>query len=356
MRVLHIVSHFNLGGAERVALNLAKSTNENITYYILEVVRGKGDYSDSFIDEMNQSHIKYFRSPIKHNKLAILLFPFWFILILRRIRPNVIHTHTEIPDLSVFLSYYLCYPCLKNVKFVRTIHNTKLWNKWDYIGEKVERFFLTKKANVAISLSTQQSYLQKYGNSPIVIFNGLECVQQEIFESIVKGKINILFAGRIEYQKGINELIEIIKALKDDKRYVFHIVGDGSLKKNMIHALNGQTNVFFYDPILGLSSFLFSFDFLLMPSNFEGLGLMSIEASLAKLPSIINSCPGLCETLPDNWPLKVSNNNIDKYLYLFKSVLPVVQRYKLGNEAYEFVKENFSLKTMRNKYESLYGK
>jgi len=356
MRVLHIVSHFDLGGAERVALNIAESSNKSVRYYMLEVVRGKGEFSSSFIDEMKSNHISYFRSPICNNKLAIVLFPFWFIFILWRIKPDVIHTHTEIPDLSIYWFYCWTRYLSPKVRFVRTIHNTELWNNWKNIGKKVERFFQMKKANVAISLSTRQHYHKEFGESPMIIYNGLSYVPQRKFENLVNGKINILFAGRLEYQKGVNELIKVAEAFKDDERFVFHIVGNGSLKKEVMQSLNGQANIFFYDKIFGLSSFLSSFDFLFMPSNFEGLALMSIEAGFAKLPPIINACPGLEETLPHDWPLKVNGNNIDDYVYLFDKVLPVIDRNGLRSDANAFVINHFSLETMRAEYESLYNK
>lgn len=355
-RILHIVSHFDLGGAERVALNIAESKNEKMSYYMVEVVRGKGDFSSFFVKEMEENNIIFYRSPIYSKKLAIVLFPFWFLFFFMKIKPNVIHTHTEIPDLSIYwfnlLGGFLC----SEVKYVRTIHNTELWNSWKNIGEKVERFFQKKKANVAISFSTQQRYQKEYGELPAVVYNGLSCVQQKKFENLVNGKINILFAGRLEFQKGIDELIKVVEALKDNPRYVFHVVGNGSLKNKVLHALEKQTNVRFYDKIFGLSIYLASFDYLFMPSNFEGLALMSIEAGFAKLPPIINACPGLEETVPSDWPLKVNDNNVADYLHIFDKILPAIDREEWGNKALVFVKEHFSLETMRREYESVYLK
>ena len=43
----------------------------------------------------------------------------------------------------------------------------------------------------------------------------------------------MLFAGRLEFQKGIDELIEVIKNLENIDIYVFHVVGNGSLQKKV---------------------------------------------------------------------------------------------------------------------------
>lgn len=58
-----------------------------------------------------------------------------------------------------------------------------------------------------------------------------------------------------------------------------------------------------------------------MPSNHEGLALMPIEASLAYTPTIINNCPGLKDTLPEDWPLCVNNNSIPDFIELISKKL-----------------------------------
>lgn len=354
IRVLHVVSHFDLGGAERVALNIAKSQSDKVKYYVVEVIKGKGGFSSSFIKEMEDNGISFYRSTISHKKLAIVLFPFWFIFVFKKVKPNVIHTHTEIPDLSIYWFNCLTKFLFPKVNFVRTIHNTELWNSWKSIGKKVECFFQKERANVAISKATQYHYQKEYGEMPMIIYNGLGIVQQQKFKNIIEGKMNVLFAGRLEYQKGVDELIKITRAFKDDRRYVFHIVGSGSLKNEVLQSLAGQMNVLFYDKLFGLSSFLSSFDFLFMPSNFEGLALLSIEASYAKLPVIINACPGLEETLPEDWPLKVHQNNIDEYVDIFKEKLHTINRTQLGEYAFQYVSSHFSIEKMQQEYESIY--
>ena len=67
--------------------------------------------------------------------------------------------------------------------------------------KKVEYFYSKKHANIAISESTQQCYQHIYGETPQIIFNGLQSVEQKKFNHIIADKINILFAGRLEYQK-----------------------------------------------------------------------------------------------------------------------------------------------------------
>lgn len=158
MRIFHIITHFDIGGAERVAVNIAKSQTTGMEYHLVEVVRGNGEFSQSFIKELHDLDICFHRSYITNNKIAIIMFPLWFVYLSFKWKPQIIHTHTEIPDLSIYLWNKIFGWLFPAIKYVRTIHNTELWNQWQKTGNKVESFFKQKHANIAISQSTQQCY------------------------------------------------------------------------------------------------------------------------------------------------------------------------------------------------------
>ena len=71
-------------------------------------------------------------------------------------------------------------------------------------------------------------------------------IPQKKFQVIKPTQINILFAGRFEYQKGVDQMIAVVSALKDDSRFYFHVVGSGSMEPKVITAFKGLTNVTVY--------------------------------------------------------------------------------------------------------------
>ena len=349
-RIFHIITHFELGGAERVAINIAKSKNPDMEYHLVEVARGKSEFTENLLKELQDNRIRYHRSPIGKKKLGIILFPFWFLLLYLKYRPNIIHTHTEVPDLSIYL-FHLIYPWHK--AYLRTIHNTELWNDWKGIGKKVEKFFISHHSNIAISESVRNCYEKNYHDSGIpLIYNGVEIKEQKSFPELVPGKKNILFAGRLEEQKGVKTLVKVVNRLKDNPNYFSHTARDGS-QKNELSKLSGH-NYRLYEKIYDLASYMGSFDYMFMPSNHEGLGLICVEASLAHAPTIINACPGLNETLPNDWPLKVENNSIDEYMEIFNDKLPNLSRQNLGNTIFQYASMHFSIEQMQQKYEKIY--
>jgi glycosyltransferase involved in cell wall biosynthesis len=361
IKVFHIISHFEIGGAERVAISISKSRNPDIEYHVVEVLRGRGQFAANFIPELKEAGIIYHRSmmPEIHfhylfERLAAACFPLWFIFLFLKYRPDVIHSHTEVPDMSVYAFFKLFPWAGKHCRVVRTIHNTRLWTGLKRTGRIIEKFFLAHNSNVCISQSVKDSYQNEYGDAGIMIYNGMAQVPQKTYNKLRKDKINILFAGRFEEQKGISKLVEIIKNLKDDDRYFFHIIGSGTMEKYIHQQLDDLQNVEINGPLYGLASVMQSFDYLLMPSVHEGLALMILEASMAYLPSIINACEGLRDTLPTDWPLKVSDNNIDEYMNIFRCVLPDADRDDLSQKAYNYAQKNFGIDIMQHKYEAIY--
>lgn len=360
--VFHIITHFDVGGAERVALNIAKSDTEDFEYHVVEVVRGRSDYTHSFISEMEACGIQYHRSYVPvipfhylFERIAALLFPLWFIFIFLKFRPQVIHCHTEIPEMATCCFFSLFPWLLKRCSVVRTIHNTKLWTGMEIVGPKVEKFMQRQRSNIAISESVQQNYYEQYGEEPPIVFNGVAPQPQKVYAPLVEGRCNVLFAGRFEEQKGVDVLADIITGLSDDIRYYFYVIGDGRQKEYLIRSLVNQQNVSILPPVYGLSAFLASFDYLLMPSRHEGLSMLAIEASFQQLPVIINNCLGLSDTLPEDWPLKVNNNRLGEYMNIFKSVLPVTDRVALGTRARTFAEQHFGLRQMQTNYEKIYN-
>lgn len=359
--VFHVISSFGMGGAEQVALNIASSANEGFDYHIVEVFRGRTAYSRVFIDEMRRRGVSYHRSPLPvvrfhyvFERLAAALFPLWAVFLLIKYRPRVIHTHTEVPDMAVMHLFSLFPRLLKRTLLVRTIHNTRLWTGLERTGRRFERFVQRRGVNVAISQAVLDCYVNIYGGCPVVIPNGVPQVPQQPWPTLVKGRLNVLFAGRMEPQKGITTLIKVVSYLKNNPRYHFHIVGDGSLRHDVEQALARQQNVTLYGAVYGIGARLASFDLLFMPSEFEGLSIMSIEASMEALPVVCNSCAGLIDTLPPAWPLCVRNNSMEEYLRLFGTVIPKADLAAIGSTARQFALHHFSVKLMQERYEKAY--
>ena len=409
MRTFHLITHFSLGGAERVAANIAESQTHGMEYHVVEIMRGRTAYTPKFIAELEQAGVRCHRSWMPDvnfhflfERIAALLFPLRMLYIMLRWHPDVIHTHTETPDLALYVFSRVFPRMLRRVKIVRTIHNTRLWTGLPRTAQWVEAFFKSNNANIAISDSVRDSYADRFGEVPPIINNGVAEVEQKDYfnTSTPQGvhlsqvyqqhlntstfntqhstnlntstpplgfcrlpeqeHLNILFAGRLEPQKGVVVLCEVLKMLAGDARYHFTIAGDGSQRTLVEQTLadiasSGKPlNAQLVPPIFGLAGYMQSFDYLFMPSEFEGLSMLSMEASLNRLPVIANACPGLADTLPADWALLAHNNSIDDYRRIFNELLPTADHDALTQRAYAFAKDRFSVRTMQERYEARY--
>ena len=421
MRIFHLITHFSLGGAERVAANIAESQTHGMEYHVVEIMRGRTAYTPKFIGELEKAGVRCHRSWMPDvsfhflfERIAALLFPLRMLYIMLRWRPDVIHTHTETPDLALYVFSRVFPRMLRRVKIVRTIHNTRLWTGLPRTAQWVEAFFKSRNANIAISDSVRDSYADRFGEVAPIINNGVAEVEQKDYFNISTSQgvhlsqvhqqhlntstsqhlntsggalvssapttsqhlnisggalvssapttpqhLNILFAGRLEPQKGVTVLCKVLKMLAGDTRFFFTIAGDGSQRTLVeqtlaeIDAEGKSVNAQLVPPIFGLAGYMQSFDYLFMPSEFEGLSMLSMEASLNRLPVIANACPGLADTLPADWSLLAHGNNIDDYRRIF-NLLPTADRDALTQQAYAFAKERFSVRTMQERYEAWY--
>lgn len=375
MRIFHLITHFSLGGAERVAANIAESQTHGMEYHVVEIMRGRTAYTQKFIGELEKAGVRCHRSWMPDvsfhflfERIAALLFPLRMLYIMLRWRPDVIHTHTETPDLALYVFSRVFPRMLRRVKIVRTIHNTRLWTGLPRIAQWVEAFFKSRNANIAISDSVRDSYADRFGEVAPIINNGVAEVEQKDYfnaqhstnlNTSTPQHLNILFAGRLEPQKGVVVLCKVLKMLAGDARFFFTIAGDGSQRTLVeqtlaeIAAEGKPLNAQLVPPIFGLAGYMQSFDYLFMPSEFEGLSMLSMEASLNRLPVIANACPGLADTLPADWSLLAHGNNIDDYRRIF-NLLPTADRDALTQQAYAFAKERFSVRTMQERYEAWY--
>ena len=413
MRIFHLITHFSLGGAERVAANIAESQTHGMEYHVVEIMRGRTAYTPKFIGELEKAGVRCHRSWMPDvsfhflfERIAALLFPLRMLYIMLRWRPDVIHTHTETPDLALYVFSRVFPRMLRRVKIVRTIHNTRLWTGLPRTAQWVEAFFKSRNANIAISDSVRDSYADRFGEVPPIINNGVAEVEQKDYfnasnlntsnlntstsqhlnisdlttstpqhlnasnlntstsqhlniQHSTSHHLNILFAGRLEPQKGVVVLCKVLKMLAGDARFFFTIAGDGSQRTLVeqtlaeIAAEGKPLNAQLVPPIFGLAGYMQSFDYLFMPSEFEGLSMLSMEASLNRLPVIANACPGLADTLPADWSLLAHGNNIDDYRRIF-NLLPTADRDALTQQAYAFAKERFSVRTMQERYEAWY--
>lgn len=130
-----------------------------------------------------------------------------------------------------------------------------------------------------------------------IIKNAID-VKQYVFNSskreIIRKNNNLQefeiygFVGRLSSEKNIDFLIEVFYEIHKNKRNTFlWIIGDGNIRVQLeykIKKLGIVSSVYFWGERKDVPDLLQAMDALIMPSLYEGLSLVAIEAQAASLP------------------------------------------------------------------------
>ncbi len=188
-----------------------------------------------------------------------------------------------------------------------------------------------------------------------VIYNGItESEVKHHFDfgaltDIRPGTKVVISAGRLNKQKGFQYLIETAKIAKEEGRdWKFFIAGSGKLYKKLSRLIqvNGlEEYVFLIGFQENIISLFYRADVFVLPSLYEGMPNVLLEAMLAGLPVLTTPVNGAFELINDGVTgLFIDTKNAEsiyKKLDLLFSDDKVANQIALAGQ--HFVKENFDL-------------
>lgn len=137
----------------------------------------------------------------------------------------------------------------------------------------------------------------------VVIHNGVDCDRYKFNEASrmrIRNELNISnrdiiigHVGGFRAQKNHEFLIDIFKELScRDQKYKLVLVGDGDLKRDIekkVEELNLSSRVFFLGTREDIPEIMSAFDLFLLPSLYEGLPVVGIEAQANGLNCIFSN-------------------------------------------------------------------
>lgn len=171
-----------------------------------------------------------------------------------------------------------------------------------------------------------------------------------------------VMVGRLCEQKNPNLVLEALGSLAGSNLlpndFQFHFIGDGPLREsleNRAHELNLAHVVVFKGWITDVHKLLPAYDFLVLPSRWEGLPLAVLEGMACGLPCIVSDIPanGACVT-----------NEVEGYLFGIDSVqglatalvriFSLEERRRLSLQARSRVEAEFAISKRTRSVKALY--
>ncbi len=200
---------------------------------------------------------------------------------------------------------------------VCTIHDLA----WDFFPETYTTFirwyskFVTwfvvrfSQRLIAVSLSTKNDLIKKYGCDPekiFVVHHGFQLPQTEAFQSIDLPEKYILFLSTLQPRKNLLGLIEAFKKLKlefPDLPHKLLVVGKPGWKyEAMLESIESHNGFIVYLNHISeihKGEILKRADLLVLPSFYEGFGMQILEAFAAGVPVAASNVSSLPEVAGD---------------------------------------------------------
>lgn len=298
MKVLHIVDTLWLGGAQSIIKGIFENQrgNSDIFLYCLRST----EYSLP-IEHKNifsyKSSFRFTFGPIKEIKKII-----------KRYKIDILHCHLPRSMFFGFLLKTLFFP---EVKLIYHKHGL-IHDNW--LFQQIVRL-IKNKADlfIVVSESTRDKLIEKTGTSEkkiIVLYNYVDInkfsrknIQWDITHE--KGRINLNddcfivgFAGRLYKRKGWREFVEAAILLKKHEDIKFVIAGDGPNRSKLSRLISRNFmshNVKYVGNVRKMVHFYSILDCLVLPSHWEGLPIVQLEAMAMELPIISCNGPGMAE-------------------------------------------------------------
>jgi len=348
MKIVFIISSLGSGGAERVVTNLA---NYFVSKY--EVIILTLSDEDSFYPlNKNVKHIKLNLMKNSRNIFETIFNTFKRIIVLKKTLKKLN------ADINIsFMTY----------TNILAILSSRLNGQKIIISEDIEyNFYNDKKlffirrivykfSNLLVVKTHSDKKNYNFLSNIEVVGNPLPMEFTEV-DLLNKKKDIILAVGRLDKQKGFDNLIKAYSILNTD--WKLFIAGEGKERENLenlINELNLEDKVFLIGNQKNIIEWYKKASIFVLSSRKEGFGNVLIEAMACGCAVVSFDCPyGPNEIIKNNINgILVENQNIKKLAFSIQKLINDRNlRENLAKEALK-VREKYSLDKIADKWEKI---
>ena len=301
-KVTHLITTIERGGAEKQLVTLTREQVQSGIKVEVIFLKGKPELKKEFEE-----------SGVEVNQLLVgESFLKQISLLSKYLRKNPSPVHAHLPK-----SELLAAIVVTNKYFIFTRHNSEpFWPGGPRIISNLLSKFVCKRASQGIAISNAvKNYLIKRGEIPndytidVVYYGfqkdsstnsaGLNSITNLINSQSSNFKIGTI--GRLVPQKDYPTLLSafsnVLEKLPDAELYV---VGEGYLQIELMElckSLRVSSKVHWLGKTEYINEFLSKIDLFILPSKYEGFGLVLLEAMVAKKPIIAANNSAIPEVL-----------------------------------------------------------
>lgn len=291
---------------------------------------------------------------------SFMSFTICLAVIVWRFNPDVVHLHSTFAGCFGRLVLLLLRP-FRQPKVIYCPHG------WSFLmkGEGAREYLYALVERLLAGLSDRIICVSRYeaGEAAVhglperlieVVLNGVEPpndrMQPNPFEA---GRINLLYVGRFDYQKGF-DLLEHAMALLE-KAGPFHLTAIGApvLSGSMPHDRSNITYTGWLKPH-DMAGYLRHADLLVMPSRWEAFGLVAAEAQSYGLPVVASDCCSLPEIVTEHVTGRFFRSGCSKSLAELIGSMGAADWHAMRDAAYRSYADNFCSERMCREVSAVY--
>lgn len=295
IRVLHVVPNMHRAGLETFIMNVYRNIDrEKIQFDFIVHYKERFDYDD----EIEALGGKIYRLSVREDNNFLKYIKELNAFFSKHKEYRILHGHME--------SFGFIYSKIASKHGIKTIighsHNAFITMTpkgfIKYFMNKPWKYYITELFACSDKAGRFMFPRRKFS----IIINGIDCNQYSYNEDIrnnyrnefnINNKTVIGHVGRFETQKNHKFIIDIFNEYKKlDENSVLILVGEGSLLENTkakVKQLKLKDSVYFLGVRNDMANLYQMFDIFILPSLFEGLPVVGVEAQAAGLPLLVSS-------------------------------------------------------------------
>ncbi|MEI7503427.1 MAG: glycosyltransferase, partial [Paludibacter sp.] len=263
---------------------------ESWTYQVMDELRKRNHsiilVSNTLSELKLKAELNHFTTyPFRINKLSYYNFFQLFRIkkLFTEIKPDaiILNSSLELKTVGLILKSCGC----SRIIFTRGIPSPmKMKPLKRYLFSNVVSNVIVNSNYVKKSISNIAALLK---TEPVVIYHGIN--PTSLIEA-KGGTKNIAIIGRLSNEKGIDIALKVMQeVLKSEPEAKLWVIGNGKEKEKLIHLaleLGIRKAIYFHGFSKKVESLLIQCSILILPSRWEGFGLVLLEAMKLKIPCI----------------------------------------------------------------------
>lgn len=359
IRILYLTTTSKLCGTEKMIFELFKGIDKD--KFEIKVCTIKDDLKDQLLDRLRERNIK--TACLKLDEKWKIWKIFGLCKIIKDFKPDILQSFLFFDNiLARIFGKLMGVPMVvsgqRNVK----IHSS-------YVRNLIDKYTLFLGDLIVSNTDSGKELLIQRGRlNPQkikVIYNGIEIAKEQIFlqrkellkEIKISEKVKIIgFIGRLQKQKGVKYLIDAMELLNDKMKIYCVIIGEGRDRDDLEkHARN--KNICFLGWKNNALKYIKAFDIFVLPSLWEGMPNVLLEAMVCEVPVITTNVGGNTEIIEDGKTgFLIEPKNCQQLAKKIEYVLNISkkEKEKITKQAKKMVEERFSIKEMVKGFEKIY--